>query len=115
MSKIQVTARLRIHDGKLEEFEDAAVKCMESVRAKDTGTLQYDWFFNADGSECVVRETYRDSEAVLEHMTNLGGELLGALLAACDLEAEFFGDPSEELLEALSSFGPRVYSPYQSI
>jgi quinol monooxygenase YgiN len=80
MSEIQVTARLRIHDGKLEEFKDVAEKCMESVRTKDTGTLQYDWFFNADHTECVVRETYRDSEAVLEHMANLGGELMEALL-----------------------------------
>jgi quinol monooxygenase YgiN len=46
MSELQVTARLKIHDGKLEEFSRVAVECMESVRTKDSGTLQYDWFFS---------------------------------------------------------------------
>jgi hypothetical protein len=41
MSEILVIARLKIHDGKLEEFKRVAKKCMQSVRAKDSGTLQY--------------------------------------------------------------------------
>ena len=115
MSELQVTARWRIHDRKLDEFKELAEQCMESVRTKDTGTLQYDWFFSGDHTECVVRETYRDSEAALEHMTNLGGELAAALTAVADLEAEFFGAPSDELLEAMAALRPRVYSAYQSI
>jgi quinol monooxygenase YgiN len=71
MSEIQVTARLKIHDGKLEEFKRAADKCMQSVRTKDSGPLQYDWFFSGDHSECVVHERYRDPNAVLEHNANL--------------------------------------------
>jgi quinol monooxygenase YgiN len=38
MSEIQVTARLKIHDGKLEEFKRVAEKCLQSVRTKDSGT-----------------------------------------------------------------------------
>lgn len=114
MSQLQVTARLTIHDGKREEFERVAARCMESVREKDSGTLQYDWFWSADRTECVVRETYRDSEAVLEHFANLG-DTVEDLLAVCDLEIELFGEPSEELLQAGSAFRPRVYSHFQSI
>ena len=72
MSELQVTVRLTIHDGKLSEFKEVAAQLMQSVRENDSGTLQYDWFFNADQTECVVRERYRDSEAVLEHVANLG-------------------------------------------
>jgi hypothetical protein len=43
MNELQSIARLTIHHGKLEEFKRLAAKCMESVRTKDTGTLQYDW------------------------------------------------------------------------
>ncbi len=114
MSVLQVTARLTIHDGKLEEFKDVAARCMESVRTKDSGTLQYDWFFNADQTECVVRETYRDSGAILEHIENLG-DTMGAVLAVSDLDVEFFGSPSPELLEATADFAPRVFSPFQSM
>lgn len=114
MSQIQVNARLAIHDGKLEEFKDIAAKCMEAVRTRDSGTVQYDWFFNADQSECVVRETYRDSAAVIEHVGNLG-ESLGALLAISDIDLEVYGSPSTELVEATAGLSPRVFAPFQSI
>ena len=42
MNELQSIARLKIHPGKLEEFKRLAAKCMESVRTRDTGTLQYD-------------------------------------------------------------------------
>ncbi len=40
MSELHAIARLKIHHGKLEEFKRLAVKCMESVRTRDSGTLQ---------------------------------------------------------------------------
>ena len=61
-----------IHDGKLEEFKRLAAQCVEIVRTKDTGTLEYDLFLNADGTECFVHERFRDSAAGLEHMANIG-------------------------------------------
>ena len=97
MSELRAIARLKIHHGKLEEFKRLAVKCMESVRTRDSGTLQYDWFFSDDHSECVVHERYRDSAALLEHGANLGRDLR---------------DPRPELMKALEGFDVRIYSPY---
>jgi hypothetical protein len=37
-----------------------AARCMEIVRTKDTGTLQYDIYFNDDQSECIVHERYTE-------------------------------------------------------
>jgi hypothetical protein len=31
---------------------------MQLARKKDTGTLRYELFFNADKTECVVHEDY---------------------------------------------------------
>lgn len=114
MREIQAIARLKIHDGKLEEFKHVAATCMESVRTRDRGTLQYDWFFSADHSECVVHERYRDSEALLEHGANLG-DTMDALLKTCSISGEIFGAPSPELMKALEGFDIRIYSAYQSI
>lgn len=114
MSELQLTARFVIHDSKLDEFKRLAERCMESVRTRDSGTLQYDWFLDADGTECVVRERYRDSAAVLEHAANLG-ELLPAIAAISDPDIEIYGAPTDELLEALAELAPRVYSAYQSL
>ena len=114
MSELQTSVRLKIHEGKLEEFKKVATACMESVRTKDSGTLQYDWFLNADESECIVRERYRDSDSVLEHSANLG-DTVGVLLETCDFSASIFGAPSEKLMSGLDGLDVRVYSAYQSI
>lgn len=84
MKTIQTTAILKIHEGKLQDFKAIAEKCVATVKEKDTGTLQYDWFMSQDQTECEVREKYVDSGAVLEHMGNLG-DTLGALLGVSDL------------------------------
>ena len=79
MSELQSIARLKIHPGKLDEFKRVAAKCMELVRTKDTGTLQYEMYINHDNTECLAFERYRDSQALLDHFENLG-----------DTMAEFF-------------------------
>jgi len=114
MDALQVTARLTIHDGKLDEFKKIAAQCMQLVRDLDSGTLQYDWFFNSDQTECVVRETYKNSSAVLEHVANLG-PMLGAILEVCDMALEIYGDPSDELVKATVGLAPKIYAPFQSI
>jgi hypothetical protein len=54
-----------------------SAQAMEIVRPKDTGTLQYDIYFNHDESEAIVLERYRDSKALIEHAAHLG-DLSGA-------------------------------------
>ena len=81
MSELQGIARFEFHEDKLEEFKRLAAQCMEIVRTKDTGTLQYDIYFNDDQSECIVHERYRDSEALIEHAGHLG-DLNEAIVAA---------------------------------
>jgi quinol monooxygenase YgiN len=61
MGELQGIARFRFHEGRVEEFKRLSAECLEVVRAKDTGTLQYDTFFNADETECIVLERFRDS------------------------------------------------------
>ena len=54
MSELQAIVRFKFHEGKLEEYKRLATQCMEIVRTKDTGTLQYDTYVNDDQSECIV-------------------------------------------------------------
>ena len=114
MQNIQITAKFKIHSGKVEEFKKIAAQCVPAVKANETGALQYDWFFNPGETECVVRETYSDSNAVLAHMGNIGA-LLGQLLAMSDFDLEVFGNLSEELKNAAAGLNPKVYSFYQGL
>ena len=63
MSELQGIGRFKFHEGKLEEFKRLSAQAMEIVRAKDTGTLQYEIYFSDDQSECIVLERYRDRGA----------------------------------------------------
>ena len=114
MSELQGIARFEFHDGKLDEFKRLAAQCMEIVRAEDTGTLQYDIFFNDDQSECIVLERYRDSEALIEHAVHLG-DLGAAILATGWVSGELLGEPSAELRAEIVGSGVRLFTPYQSL
>jgi len=114
MSELQIRAHFTIHDGSFEEFKTWAHDCMAVVRAKDTDTLQYDWFLNADRTECVVTERYNSSEAVLAHFDNLS-DLLGTMTELADLKLEVYGSPSEELAAATAGLDVKVYKFVQGL
>ena len=112
MSELRVVARLKVHDGKLDDFKSVAQTCLDSVVQKDKATLQYDWFINDTNTECVVHELYPDSGALLAHVTNLGATM-GELMAVADLSIEIYGTPSAELMQATEGMGIVVYSYFQ--
>ena len=111
MSEIQSVARLKIHPGKLDEYKRLAAKCLELVRTKDTGTLQYEIYFNGDDTECIVFERYRDSQALLDHFENLG-DTMAAILETCSGSGEVCGTPSPELIEQLKDSPVQMYKPF---
>ena len=70
-TELQAIVRFRFHNGDVEEFKRLSAQCMEIVRTQDTGTLQYDTYFNDDETECIVIERFRDSDALIQHGENL--------------------------------------------
>jgi len=114
MNEILGIGRLKIHDGKLEEFKRVASQFMQVVRTKDTGTLQYELYFNSDQTECIVLERYRDVHALLDHQRNMGG-LMEALLETCTVSSDAFGTATPELIKALEGSPVRLFSPYQTL
>ncbi len=114
MNEIQGIARRKILDGKLEEFKRVAAQCMQVVRTRDTGTLQYASYFNEDQTECLVLERYRDVQSLLQHQNNLGG-LMDALLKTCTGSGEACGTATPELIKALAGSPVRLFTPYQAL
>src|SRR3979411_1290423 len=79
VGELQGIARFKFHAGKVEEFKRLSAQCMEIVRTKDTGTLQYDIYLNDAQSEARVLERYTDSEALIElttHLADIGAAIL---------------------------------------
>ena len=114
MDKIQIYVRMKIHDAQLEDFKSVASKCLQMTRDKDRGALQYDWFLDEEGKECVIFEQYRDSNAVLQHMANLG-DTLGELFSHAEADLVVCGDPSPELLKAGEGMNISLYRYMQGL
>ena len=114
VSELQGIARFTFHEGKLADYKRLAAQSMEIVRTKDTGTLQYEIYLNDDESECIVLERYRDSEALAEHLANLG-ELGESMLATASVVGELLGEPSAELKANLAGSPVRLFTPFLSL
>ena len=116
----EVMARLKIRDGEFDGFMQQAAEMMRQTREKDTRTLRYDWFLRDDGTECEVREAYRDPDALIEHAHNVveaREELFHHF--AYDHEMTLYGEPSPALaalMEQLAGVVPfRRFSLMQGL
>ena len=111
MKEIKGIARVKFLPGKVEEWKRLTEQALEIVRTKDTGTLQYEIFFNADESEAVVFERYRDSEAALEHFANIG-HLMAPLTETASVTGELLGTPNDQIRRNLTGDQPKLYEPW---
>ena len=116
MSELYGIARFQIREGKLEEFKRLSAQAREIVRTKDTGTLQYDSYFNDDQTECMILERYRDSEAAMEHAANVGDLMEPILATVSVIHGELLGEPSAELRAKLAGTDvPVLFTPFESM
>jgi quinol monooxygenase YgiN len=114
VSELQGIARITFREGELEEFKRLAAQCMEIVRTQDTGTLQYEVYFNADESESIVLERYRDSQALIEHAEHIG-KLNAALGATGDVAGALLGEPGAELRTKMADGPVGLFTLYESM
>jgi quinol monooxygenase YgiN len=116
----EVTARLKIRDGKLDGFKQQAAEVMRLARALDTKTLRYDWFIDADERECEVREGYLDADGLFGHNSHVR-EARDTLFRdhAYGHDMTIYGEPSPALAELIERMSGHVtfhrYSLWQSL
>lgn len=97
---IRKVVEISITEGQLEEFKNVARIFIDRVNASEPDTLSYEWFLNDDGSKCYVIEWYKDSEALMTHLANIG-DLYEPLFEVSEItRIEVFGDPSPEVKQA---------------
>ncbi len=113
MSELQGVARQKVQASRVEEFKQLAAQCMEIVRTKDIGTLQYEVYVDDDESEFIVLERFKDSAALIQHSANLG-KLGEKIFAIASTSGELLGAPSTELREKLAGSPVRLFKPFLS-
>ena len=114
MDEIKGIARVRFFPGKLKEWKRLTEQAMEIVRTRDTGTLQYEIFFNEDESEAIVFERYRDADAALEHFSNIG-HLMEPIMATASVTGEVLGTPNAKMKEMLGTGEPKLFTPWMAM
>ena len=103
---------LSIKPGELANLKALIREMVESTRATEPGTLNYEWFFNADENVCHIWERYVDSAAAMTHLGNFGEKFAERFMAALEpTRFIVYGSPTEDVREALSPFGVAYMAP----
>ena len=101
---------LTIEAGKLDEFKAKAEGYTEAVRKDEADTLEYQWWIAEDGSRCLLKETFTSSEALLQHLANVGPSLPDLLAIAPITRFEVFGEVSDAARAELDGLGANYFA-----
>jgi len=98
-----------IQPGQLDLFRAVARDLIASTQ-NESGTLAYEWNLSEDNSVCQIYERYRDSTAMITHVTNFG-KFAERFIAACrPVRFDVYGPISAEAKALIKDFGPVYYS-----
>ena len=97
--------RVSIKEGQLDEFRSLMGEMVESTKA-EAGAQGYEWFIGADGGSCHLNEKSADSDAVMAHLGTFGARFADRFLGCVEpTSIHVYGEPSDEVREALDGFG----------
>ena len=110
-NQIHFRAEFTIEEGKIEEYKKLVQDMSRIVEANEPDTIDYQFYLNKDETECIVHETYANSEAVLAHITGVASQTIIPKVFSVSRISRFdvYGNPSTELQKALTSFSPQTY------
>ena len=112
--EMRIVAKLSINDGQLDDFKRTVSEMIDTVIAKDTGTLIYDWYLSEDERSCTTLEHFQDFDAFMVHFGNVG-EMLQATLQHAELTSvDVYANPTPAIMEVASQFGATVTPMWKS-
>ena len=102
-----------VHPGKFDEFRDVVAGLVEETR-KENGSLAYDYSVNEQETVIQVFESYRDSEAVVHHVTRTFPGFAERFTECVTIEGfEVYGSPNPAARAILDGFGSTYMKPFE--
>ena len=108
-SEIRIVGEFTINEGKTEAFKELIKTAIETVRSNEPDTLRYEFYFNEDETACYPLELFRNSQAVLTHLEDVGAIVSKLSEVAQITRVEIYGNASDELKQALAPFGAKFF------
>ena len=106
-----VTASM--HPGKFEEFKDVVTGLVAETH-NESGSLAYDYSVNEEETVIQIFESYRDSEAVVHHVTKTFPQFAERFTDCVNIEGfVVYGEPNPAAREILDGFGSTYMSPFE--
>ena len=107
--------QLSIKEGKLADFKAIVNILVETTNLNEPNTLVYEYLINEDGTVCHLLETFKDSDAFMVHLGNVGHLFDTLFESATMTRAKIYGSPSTELQQALDPLGVEYFTHLNGI
>src|SRR5918999_4187920 len=111
-NNIHFRAEVIIEEGKKEEYKKPIQDMSRAVEANEPDTINYRFYLNESETECIVWETYANSEAVLVHINGVASQTILPKVHSVSRisKLDVYGNPSKELQMVLAS--TRTFNPF---
>ena len=111
-NNIHFRAEAIIEEGKKEEYKKLIQDMSRAVEANESDTINYRFYLNESETQCIVWETYANSEAVLVHINGVASQsILPKVHRVSKIsKLDVYGNPSKELQMVLT--GTRTFNPF---
>jgi quinol monooxygenase YgiN len=113
-NNIHIRAEVIIEEGKKEEYMKLIKDIIRTVEANEPGTINYQFYLDNSETECIIWETYANSEVLLAHINGVASQtILPQIHGVSKIRRlDDYGTPSEELQKVLS--GTRTFNRFAS-
>lgn len=98
---------MQVQPGRADSLRALMEEMVSNTHAHEPGALNYEWFMNADGSQCHLYERYADSAAALTHCQTFGARFAGRFMSLLTpTRCTVYGAPDSAVQGALSALHP---------
>lgn len=111
--QVQYTSEFTLPEGKTEEFKRILHSIIESVEKNEPDLNAYQVYLNPEQNKAFIVEWFRNSEAILTHLGNVGSLFPELLAIAPIVRFEVFGDLTKEAEDALRAIGAKIFKYHE--
>ena len=111
--QVQYTSEFTIADGKIDEFKRIMHSIIGSVERNEHDVNGYQVYVSAEGNRAFIVEWFKNAEAILIHLANVGPLFPELLAIAPIVRLEVFGNLTKEAEDALRSIGAKIFNYHE--